>query len=69
MEDEKHKNKRQPRQLILEDNGSVDQSVDLLLTNKGIFTLRDVLQKFENQKFHVELEGNTSKKKIWLFSM
>ena len=55
MKDEKHKNKRQPRQLILEDNGSVDQSVDLLLTNKGIFTLRDVLQKFENQKFQVEL--------------
>ena len=45
MEDKRHKNKERPRKLISEDNDITDQSVELLQTNKAIFTSRDVLQK------------------------
>ena len=46
VEDKRHKNKGRPRKLILGDNDIIDQSVELLQTNKGIFTSKDVLQKF-----------------------
>ena len=45
MEDKRHKNIERPRKLISEDNDITDQSVELLQTNKAIFTSRDVLQK------------------------
>ena len=45
MEDKRCKNKGRPHKLILADNDIIDQSDELLSTNKGIFTSRDVLHK------------------------
>ena len=45
MEDKKHKNKGRPRKLILGDNDIIDQSVELLQTNKGCMQIKDVLQR------------------------
>lgn len=45
MEDKKHKNKGRARKLILEDNDIIDDSAELLKTNKAIFTSRDMLHK------------------------
>ena len=45
VEDKRYKNKGRPHKLILVDNDIIDQSDELLSTNKGIFTSRDVLHK------------------------
>ena len=43
VEDKRYKNKGRTRKLIPDNNDITDQSFEVLQTNKGIFTLRDVL--------------------------
>ena len=43
VEDKRHKNKGRTRKLTSDNNDITDQSVEVLQTNKGIFTSRDVL--------------------------
>lgn len=45
MEDKRHKNKRPPRKLILEDDDIIEQIAELLQKTSGIFTSKDMLQK------------------------
>ena len=43
VEAKRHKNKGWTRKLISDNNDITDQNFEVLQTNKGIFTLRDVL--------------------------
>ena len=51
--------------MILEDNDTIDESVELLQTNKGIITSKDVLKKLNVPELEIsrQLYGDTSKKK------
>ena len=72
VEDKRHKNKGRPRKLILEDNDIIDQSVELLQTNKGCMQIKDVLQKLNVRESEISrrtVRRYLQEKKIWLFSM
>ena len=57
MENKRHKNKGRPRKLILEDNDIINQSTELLQTNKRTFISKDVLQKLNVRES--EISGRT----------
>ena len=71
MKDKRHKSKGQPCKLILEDNDIIDQSVELLQTNKGIFKSRDVLEKLnvrESEISHRTVRRYLQEKNMVIFN-